>query len=146
MTYEAVSRVSVAVNIIASVAQALPNRFCRFDAAATESRAVITHVPGANGAAARGILAMKADAKNRVNGYVASSMIIPNGAIAEVELGEAVTDLAVPLRIGGNGAEIDGAAYLANAAGDIIVAYPLALGAVGQVIPIQFVGYGGVIA
>jgi hypothetical protein len=146
MAYESVVRISVMVRSVAGLALALPNRFCRFDNAETERRGVITHVPGALGACAQGILAMKADSKNVPNGYSQSSMIIPNGAIAEVELGEAVTNLNVPLRIGGNGGEIDGAAYLANAAGDIIVGWPIQVGAVGEVIPFQFIPYGGVVA
>lgn len=68
----------------------------------------------------------------------AVSMAVANGGIALVELGEAVTDLGVHLRPGPNGT-----AYLANAAGDRKVAQPLELGAIGQIIRIQFYAGAG---
>lgn len=140
---ELTANLSVLVKVTNSVPDALRYRFAQFDSAATEPRGVKTHVPGANGAAAQGILAMSADTKI-VNGYVASSIIKPDGSIALVELGEAVAAIGAKLRVGGNGAEVDGAAYLADAVGDVIVAYALALGSVGDIIPVQFVGYAGV--
>lgn len=149
--YENVRNISCTVKIVNGTPGALMYRFVTWVNGGTEPYEVQTHVPGANGAAARGILAMKAD-PNAVRqfaastGFVNSSIALPDGGQCLVELGEAVTDLTVPLRIGGNSTEVDGAAYLANATGDVIVAYPLALGSVGQIIPIQFVGYAGTAA
>lgn len=140
---ELTGNLSVLVKVTNSVAEALRYRFAQFDSAATEPRGVKTHVPGATGAVAQGILAQSADTKI-VNGYVTSSIIKPDGSVALVELGEAVAAINAPLRVGGNGAEVDGAAYLANATGDVIVGYALALGNVGDIIPIQFLGYAGV--
>lgn len=145
--YEKANNLSVLVKVVAGVAAALPYRFCQIDTADTANLlSVKTHVPGANGAVAQGILAMKADPKAAPTGtaYAASSMVVP-GCQALVELGEAVTDLSVPLRVGGNSTEVDGAAYLANATGDVIVAYPLKLGVVGEIVPVLFIGYGGLI-
>ncbi len=107
---------------------------------------VANQVPSATGAAARGICSMAPDNKNVTNGLVATSVAVPDGGQNLIELGEAVTDITVPLRVGGNSDEVDGAAYLANASNDVIVAYPLALGAIGDIIPIEFVGYAGLIA
>lgn len=141
--YENVRNVSVQVAVVASVAAALPYRFATWKNAGVD-REVVTHVPGANGAVARGILAMKADAANVKDGFATSSIALPDGGICLVELGEAVTDITVPLRIGGDSTEVDGAAYLANAAGDVIVGYPLQTGAVGTIIEFQFLN-GGVV-
>lgn len=141
-TYENTRNISVQTAVTNSVAAALPFRFATW-VNGGQPREVATHVPGATGAAARGIIAMKPDAKGVVNGFAQTTMVLPDGGVALVELGEQVTDLTVPLRIGGNSSEVDGAAYLANATGDVIVGYPLALGAVGDVIPFQFVGFAG---
>lgn len=141
-TYENVRTVSVQTAVTSSVAAALPFRFATWKNGG-QPREVETHVPGATGAAARGVIAMKADARNVVNGFAQTSMALPDGGICLIELGEAVIDITVPLRVGGNSTEVDGAAYLANATGDVIVGYPLALGAVGDVIPFQFVGFAG---
>lgn len=145
--HENVRTLSVLVKVVNGVAAALPNRFCQIDTADTANLlSVKTHVPGATGAVSQGILGMKADPKAAPSGtnYCACPMVLP-GCQAEIELGEAVTDLSVPLRVGGNSSEVDGAAYLANATGDVIVAYPLTLGVVGEIIPILYVGYAGVI-
>jgi hypothetical protein len=138
--YENVRNLTVLVAVANGVPAALMYRFAKFDPAAGEDFAVITHVPGANGEAADGILAMKPDPKG--TGFVASSIALPDGGQCLVELGQACAkgDL---LRVGGNGAEVDGAAYKADAAGDIIVAKALSAGVVGQIIPIQFYGYRG---
>lgn len=149
--YENVRNISCRVRITSGVASAIMYRFCTWTQPALEPYEVKTHVPGANGAAARGILAMKPDPNGvrafaTTTGYVNSSIALPDGGQCLVELGEAVTDLDVPLRIGGNSTEVDGAAYLANATGDVIVGYPLKTGGVGEIIPIQFIGYGGVVA
>lgn len=143
--YENVRNISAVTAVTNSVAAAIMYRFVTWIDNGGEYECA-THVPGANGAAARGICAMKPDAKNVVNGLAVTSIALPDGGQCLVELGEAVTDLTVPLRIGGNSSEVDGAAYLANASGDVIVAYPLAEGAVGDIIPVQFVGYAGTIA
>ncbi len=143
-SYENTSSITVMVAVVGGVAAALPYRFCKFDPAGAEPFCVITHVPPALGEAADGILAMKAD-KNVGTGLTASSMILPNGSQALIELGENCAQGAL-LRVGGNGAEVDGAAYLANAAGDVIVAKALKAGVVGEVIPIQFYGYRGLFA
>lgn len=149
--YEACRNLSCRIKITSGVASAVMYRFATWTAGGSEPYEVKTHVPGATGAAARGILAMKAD-PNAVRqyasttGYVNSSIALPDGGQCLIELGEAVTDLDVPLRVGGNSTEVDGAAYLANATGDVIVAYPLALGSVGDIIPCQFVGYAGTAA
>jgi hypothetical protein len=139
--YENVRNVSVQVAVASSVAAALPYRFATWKNAGAD-REVITHVPGANGAVARGILSMKADAAGVVDGFATSSMALPDGGICLVELAEAVTDITVPLRIGGNSSEVDGAAYLANATGDFIVGYPLQTGGVGAIIEFQFFNGG----
>jgi len=68
----------------------------------------------------------------------AVSMAVGDNGIALVELGEAVTDLDVPLRCG-----TGGAAFLANAAGDRKVGMPLETGAIGQIIRFQFSGGAG---
>jgi len=142
-TYENVRNLSVTCKVTSNVAAMQIYRFAKRVTSNNEFCEFATHVPGALGAAAEGICSMKPDAKNVKNGYVASSIALPGGQ-ALVELGEAVTDLSVPLRIGGNSTEVDGAAYLANATGDVIVAYPLKTGVVGEIIPILFVGYAGV--
>lgn len=141
--YENVRNLTVLVKVTAGVAAALMYRFVEIDAAATEDPAVKTLVPGgATGAIPDGILAMKADT-NIGDGYVASSMALPDGAQVLIELGENVS-AGDWLRVGGNGAEVDGAAYLANAQNDIRVAKALSDGVVGQIIPILFTGYRGV--
>lgn len=141
--YENVRNISAVAAVVAGVPAALPYRFVTWKNAG-ERWECQTHVPGATGAAARGICAMKVDADNIVDGFGATLVALPDGGQCLIELGEAVTDITVPLRIGGNAGEVDGAAYLANATGDVIVAYPLQLGAVGDIIEIQFVGYAGV--
>lgn len=141
--YENVRNLTVVVAVTSSVPAALYCRFANW-VDGGEDFQVVTHVPGANGAAARGVLAMKVDAKNIVDGIGASSIALPDGGQCLIELGEAVTVKGAPLRVGGNSTEVDGAAYLANATGDVIVGYALSLGAVGDIIPFQFVGYAGV--
>lgn len=68
----------------------------------------------------------------------AVSMVVADSGIALVELGEAVTDLDVPLRAG-----TDGKAFLADATGDRRIGQPLELGAVGDIIRFQFFGGAG---
>lgn len=145
-TYEKATVISVQVKVTSSVAAAKMFRFAKWVATTPVNREVATLVPGALGAVPAGVIAMKPDAAGVVNGYCTVPMHVPDGGVGLVELGEAVTDLAVPLRVGGNSTEVDGAAYLANATGDVIVGYPLELGSVGQIISFQFIGNGGLAA
>lgn len=144
--YENIKTITRLVKITAGVAGAVVYRFAKLSGTASDDKncpAVATHVPGANGAAAQYILAMKPDTKI-TDGYVSVPCAMPNGQ-ALVELGEAVTTIGAPLRVGGNSTEVDGAAYLADATGDVIVAYANRTGAVGDIIDIDFVGYHGVV-
>lgn len=140
-TNEATQNLSVSVNVASGVAAALPYRFANWD---TTAGRVITHVPGANGAPSIGILAMEVDTAS--DGEKQSSIVIPNGGIAVVELGEAVSTVGAALRVGGNSSEVDGAAYLANASNDVIVGYALETGSVGDIIRFQYFGYHGLTA
>lgn len=140
-TYNAVTMIPVVVNVSSGTAAALINRFVTWDTS-NEGR-VITHVPGANGAAAVGILMEAVETDS--DGEHESSMAIPNGAIVDVLLGENCT-LGADLRVGGNSSETDGAAYLANATNDVIVAKALQAGSAGEIIRVQFLGYAGLAA
>lgn len=143
--FESIKPQSCRVQVTNGVAAALPNRFCRRDPAADDDDVMITHVPGAAGAPAQGVLAMKATslATKATDTFLAtSSYVRPDGCEATIELGEAVTQRGAPLRIGGNSTEVDGAAYLADASGDYIVGYAAELGVVGQVIRFQFENAG----
>lgn len=139
--YENVRNLSAVCAIAGGVAAAQMYRFVEWDGAAAEEYAVKTHVPGANGAASDGIGAMKPDTKIG-DGFVAMLIAVPDGGQALIELGEDCNN-GDDLRVGGDGAEEDGAAYLADAAGDVIVAKALSAGVAGQVIPIQYFGYRG---
>lgn len=139
--HERVVPISVQVEVVDGVAKALVDRFVTWETSSPAEREVITHVPGAAGAPAVGILAMKPDTRNVTNGYVTSSMVAPDGCIATVLLGENATQGA-KLRIGGNSSEVDGAAYLANAQGDYIVGYAIEGGSAGEVISIHFKNEG----
>lgn len=142
--YENVRCLSAVTAIAANVAAAKLYRFVEFDGSAAEEFAVITHVPGANGAPSDGICAMKPDTQIG-DGFVATLIAVPDGGQAVIELGEDCSN-GDDLRVGGNSTEEDGAAYLANATGDIIVAKALSDGVAGQVIPIQYYGYRGAVA
>jgi hypothetical protein len=134
-----VTLTTVLVDVTAGVAGALPDRFVQLSATAQDL--VVTAVPtSALGAAPLGILAEAADLTR--NGRQQLSMVVPRSR-AKIFLGEAVTTIGAPLRVGGFGAETDGAAFLANAAGDIIVGYARETGAVGEIIMIEFTGYNG---
>lgn len=139
--YENVRNLSAVTLVTAGVAAAAMYRFIEWDDAATEEFGVKTHVPGANGAASDGIGAMKPDTKIG-DGYVAMLIAVPDGGQCVIELGEDAS-AGDDLRVGGDGAEVDGAAYLADAAGDVIVAKALTDGVAGQIIPIQYFGYRG---
>lgn len=140
--YEYVRNITVLVQVTASVAAAQMYRFCEIDAAGAENYVVKTQVAAALGALPDGIIAMNPDT-NVKDGLVAVPMALADGGQCLVELGE-ICAKGDWLRVGGNGAEVDGAAYLANAAGDIRVAKALKAGVVGEIIPIVFYGYRGV--
>lgn len=141
--FENVTLQSCYVRITAGVAGAIVDRFCIPDATSGHQDEMITHIPGANGAIAQGVLAMVPDTvRSTYNGLVADTYVRPDGCEAIIELGEAVTVLEAPLRIGGNSTEVDGAAYLADATGDFIVGYAKELGVVGQKIRFQFMNSG----
>lgn len=133
-------KVPVKVNVSSGTPAALVKKFCVWD---TNADRVITHVPGAHGAAAVGILYESVETST--DGEHESAMILP-GCITKITLGEAVTTVGAALRIGGNSSETDGAAYLANATNDVIVGYALSTGAVGDVISFHFTGYSGLAA
>lgn len=128
--------VSVDVNVASGVAAALPNRFVVWDSNAGR---VITLVPAATGAFADGILAEEVDAT--IDGVKTAAMLMPGPVIGKVLLGEAVVTVGSTLRAGGNGAEVDGAAYLADATGDIAIAKALEVGGIGAIISVSFPGF-----
>lgn len=142
-TYENCRTISVQAAVASSASTVIANRFVVWQGTTPAEKEVVIHVPGANGAAARGICAMKPDAKAVVNGFAETTMALPDGGVAKVELGEAITTVGQVIRVGGNSTEVDGAAYMADATGDVIVGYALETGAIGEVIAIEFVGYAG---
>jgi hypothetical protein len=153
--FELARTLNCVVRVASGVPAALYCRFAVWDTAqigvGSDAYEVKTHVPAATGAPAQGVLAQRISqnelSANGGNGVYASQIAIPEGGQCLIELGEAVTAYGQPLRVGGNSTEVDGAAYLANATGDIIVGYALvATGAVGEIIPFQFVGYHGAAA
>ena len=143
-TFEAIKIQSCRVKVVDRVAAAVVNRFVTWDTSSPGEDEMITHVPGANGAPAVGILA---EVPNAAAGpasgtiYVTCGYVRPDGSKALIELREVCTQGA-KLRIGGNSSEVDGAAYLADATGDYIVGTALEAGAVGQVISFQFQNEG----
>lgn len=139
-TYNSIRALPVKVNVSSGVAAALVDRFCVWD---TTAERVITHVPGANGAFAQGVLQESVDVQS--DGEKQSSMAMP-GCIVKILLGETVSAIGAALRVGGNSSETDGAAYLANATNDVIVGYALETGAAGELISMYFVGYAGLAA
>lgn len=143
MSFENLRSINVQVQLASNTPGALANRFVVYETSSAEDREVITLVPGANGAAAAGILAQAIDT-TAADGFYASSMVQPGG-VAQIELGEAVT-AGAPIRAGGNSGEVDGAAYLANATGDVIIGYALEAGAAGEIVEIDFMGFQGTVA
>jgi hypothetical protein len=141
---ESTKNINVTVEVTSGVPGALLYRFATWQGTTPGPKEVITHVPGANGAVARGILA-EAPRADVGDGFYNSSIVVPDGSVAEVELGEAVTVVGSPLRVGGNSSEVDGAAYLADAQGDFIVGYALETGGVGAIIKFQFLGFAGLV-
>lgn len=132
---------SVSVQLTTNVAGALIRRFVSWETSSPGFREVITAVPNAAGKPAPvGILAESIDT-TQADGFYISSMVLPN-CITEVLLGENCTQGA-PLRCGGSTSEVDGAAYLANASNDFIVAYALRDGTAGEIVNIHFTGYYG---
>lgn len=142
MSYEYVRNITVNVAVVASVAAAQMYRFVGWETSTPDPYEVKTYVPGANGGVPAGICAMKPDT-NIKDGYVSIPMALADGAQCEIELGQAVTQGA-KLRCGGNSSEVDGTAYLADAAGDVIIGTALKAGGVGEIIPFQF-QYEGVV-
>lgn len=131
--YENVREVSVIVGVDSSgVAAVNKYRFAKWsDAAGSVDQEVIA----ASGVADRpaGVISQKVATKlNSGVAYKAPAVAMAVDGIALVELGEAVTDLDVPLRCG-----TGGAAFLADATGDRPVAMPLEMGSVGQIIRCQ---------
>lgn len=141
--HENVRLLSCRVKVVNGVPGAIVDRFCRRQTTTPGSEEMITHVPGAAGAPAEGILGMKADTAPFAasTGFVVTSYVPPDGGEAVIELGEVVTQGA-KLRIGGNSTEVDGAAYLADASGDYIVGTAAEAGVVGQKIRFQFLNQG----
>lgn len=142
-THENVRLLSCRVKVVNGVAGAIVDRFCKRQTTTPGAEEMITHVPGAAGAPAQGIIAMKPDTAPfaATTGFVVTSYVPPDGGEAVIELGEIVTQGA-QLRIGGNSTEVDGAAYLADASGDYIVGIAAEGGAVGQKIRFQFINLG----
>jgi hypothetical protein len=143
MSFENITSVNVSVQLASNVPGALANRFCAWETSSADEREVITLVPGANGAVAAGILAMDIDT-TAADGFYVSTLVQPGAGIAQVLLGEAVTTGAA-LRAGGDSTEVDGAAYLANATSDVIIAYAMEAGSAGEIVSIAFTGYQGVV-
>jgi hypothetical protein len=141
--YESAKTVSMLATITNGVANVIRSRFVTLDPAGAGPRSVKTLVPGALGAYAIGICAMKPDRNGPKDGQVSVPVHVPDGGIGIIELGQAVAQ-GDPLRVGGNGAEVDGAAYKADAAGDVIVGFAEKAGGVGEFIGIHFVGFAGV--
>jgi hypothetical protein len=141
MAYNSTTNVPVTVQLASSIPGALIRRFVRYETTTPGTREVITLVPGANGAYAAGILAESIDT-TQSDGFYASSIVLPGG-YTEIICGETWTTGA-PLRSGGAGAEADGTAWLANATGDVIIAYALSDCTAGNIGTINFVGYAGV--
>jgi hypothetical protein len=145
--YELARTLNGVIKVENGVAGADIYRFVDWVAGATEPYEFATFVPGAAGGVPAGICAQKPDPNGvkqflTSTGYVNSQLAIPEGGQCLILCAEicAVGDW---LRAGGNGGETDGAAYLANATNDVRIARALEVGAVGQIIAIQYVGYSG---
>ena len=139
--YENVREVSVIVGVDSSgVAAVTKYRFAKWsDASGFVDQEVIAATGVADNPA--GVISQKV-ATTLQPGVAykspAVSMAVGDNGIALVELGEAVTDLDVPLRCG-----TLGKAFLADATGDRKVGMPLEVGSIGQIIRFQFFGGGG---
>jgi hypothetical protein len=141
--HENVRLLSCKVRVVNGVAAAIVDRFCVRDATAGRVDEMITLVPGATGGIPDGIIGMKPDTRPFLTstGTVVTSYVPADGAEAIIELGEACAAGAW-LRAGGSGAEADGAAYLADATGDIRVFKAAEPGVVGQKIRGNFINGG----
>jgi len=134
---------TVTVQLTSNVAGALLRRFVTWETSSPNFREVITAVPAAaTGRMVPGILAEAIDT-TLADGFYNSSIVIPGG-ITEVLCGETITQGA-PVRVGGYSAETDGAAYIANATGDVIVGWASQDCTAGNILTFNFVGYAGVI-
>lgn len=137
--YENVREVSVIVGVDDTGAAAVQKyRFAKWNDA---NGSIDQEVTAATGVAdiPAGVISQKVPTKLQPGVAYKSpavSMAVLDNGIQLVELGEAVVDLDVPLRPGPLGR-----AFLADAAGDRMVAKPLEVGAIGQIIRIQ--GFGG---
>ena len=135
---------SAQTKVTNGVAAAVVDRFVELVPGGADCE-IRTLVPGAFGDVPVGILGMKADVLGVPNpgvGLVTVGVMNNVGAQGIIELGE-ICGEGVNLRVGGNGAEVDGAAYLADASGDVIVGKSLEAGVVGQKIAILYLGYAG---
>lgn len=144
--FENVTLQSCRVKVVSGVAAAIVDRFCVRQTSTPGAEEMITYVAPAAGGVPDGIIAMKPDATAfpDTTGFVVTSYVRPDNCEAIIELGEIVTQGAL-LRCGGNSTEVDGAAYLADASGDVIIGKAAEGGAVGQKIRFNF-GYRGVVA
>lgn len=142
-TTNAINLLPVMVKVTDKVPGALADRFVTYQTSSAAEREVITLVPGAAGGHPVGILAENVPT-DKGNGLYPSSIAVPDGSYPKVLLGENVT-AGAPLRAGGNSTEVDGAAYLANAQNDIIIARAMEAGNAGEIIQIQFGPYGGLV-
>lgn len=134
------------VRVINGVAQALVDLFCIRQTTTPGQDEMITYVPGANGGYPDGIIAMQPETTRAIpnpgNGLVTTSFVPwGRGGEANITLAEACAQGAL-LRCGGNSTEVDGAAYLADATGDIAIGKSCEAGVIGQVIRFQFGFYG----
>lgn len=139
--YENANTITVQVRITDGVPAVKFGQFATWDTSSPGTREVVAHVPGAAGAPAVGIIAMKPDTRNVTNGLVAVPMAIPDGSICIVQVAEAGSQ-GDKMRVGGNSTEVDGAAYLANAQGDYIVGTLMEDAAVGDYASMQFLNTG----
>jgi hypothetical protein len=142
--HENVTLQSCKVRVVNGVAAAIVDRFCVRDQTLGREDEMITHVPAAAGAPAQGVIGMAPDTRPFATstGTVVTNYVRPDGCEAVVELAEAVPAPGTKLRVGGAGAEVKGAAYLADASGDYVVGISSEAGAVGQKIRFQFINLG----
>lgn len=133
------------VKVVNAVPAALVDLFCVRQVTSPGVDEMITYVPtSANGGFPDGIIAMAPTTRAIANpgtGFVTTSYVRMNGYEAVITLAEACAQGAL-LRCGGLSAEVDGAAYLADATGDVAIGKACEAGVVGQVIRFQFQYYG----
>lgn len=137
-TYENVQEVSAVTTVTDGTTPVVSrNRFCSYKNGGVRGEVVLA---AANTFPA-GVVSSKPTAGLDTSTYIspAFTIAVPNGGTALIELGEAVVDTSVGLKVGA-----DGKAELANAAGDVVVGTPLTTGAVGEIISFQFTPQGAV--